>query len=93
MRPALIVSPGVIGEDLILVAISSVSRGALSPTDHAIGTAHPEFRQTGLRVPSVLRVHKLVAVHCSVVVRLLGYIGPQLQSEVDRLLHVVLGLA
>lgn len=92
LRPALVVSPGQIGQDIVLVAISSVVRGALAPTDYTVDTIHPEFSLTGLRVTSVLRLHKLAAVEHSVIVRRLGRIGVQLQAEVDRLLCVVLGL-
>jgi mRNA interferase MazF len=92
LRPALVVSPGAIGEDVVLAAISSVLRGAAAPADCPIDTAHPEFGQTGLRVASVLRLHKLVTVERSLIVRRLGQIGPQLQTEADRLLRAVLGL-
>jgi mRNA interferase MazF len=92
LRPALVVSPGQIGEDVVLVAISSVVRGSRVPTDYLLETNHPEFPLTGLRVTSVLRLHKLVTVERSAIVRRLGQIGPQLQAEVDRLLPAVLGL-
>src|SRR2546425_1065981 len=81
-----------IGQDLVLIAISSVVRGALAPTDSTVESTHPEFALTGLRVTSVLRMHKLAAVERSVIVRRLGRLGPQLQAEVDRLLRLVLGL-
>jgi mRNA interferase MazF len=92
LRPALVVSPGQIGEDVVLVAISSVVRGSRVATDYIVDTSHPEFPLTGLRVTSVLRLHKLATVERVVIVRRLGYIGPQLQVEVDRLLPTVLGL-
>ena len=92
LRPALVVSSGVLGEDIVLAGISSVVRGAIAPTDYAIDTTHPEFAQTGLRVTSVIRLHKLVTVERTVILRRLGRIGPQSQAEVDRLLRVVLGL-
>ena len=92
LRPALVVSPGQIGEDVVLVAISSVVRGSRIPTDYIVDTGHPEFPLTGLRVTSVCRLHKLATVERAVIVRRLGHIGPQLQSEIDRLLPAVLGL-
>ncbi len=91
-RPAVVVSQGQVGQDIVLAAISSVVRGSPAPTDYSIDTTHPEFALTGLRVRSVLRMHKLAAVERSVVVRRLGHLGPQLQAEADRLLRVVLGL-
>ena len=92
LRPAVVVSQGQIGQDLVLIAISSVVRGALAPTDYTVESTHPEFALTGLRITSVLRMHKLAAVERSVIVRRLGRLGPQLQVEVDRMLRVVLGL-
>jgi mRNA interferase MazF len=92
VRPALVVSQGQIGQDVVVAGISSVIRGASFPTDHLLDTANPEFAPTGLRVSSVIRVHKLVAVDVSVVLRRLGHIGPNTQGEVDRLLRLVLGL-
>lgn len=92
LRPALVISPGQIGQDVVPAAISSVVRGALSPTDYTVDRVHPEFALTGLRVTSVFRLHKLATVERSVIVRRLGRIGPQLQAEVDRLLRITLGL-
>ncbi len=92
LRPAVVVSQGQIGQDLVLVAVSSVVRGTLAQTDLIVETTHREFPLSGLRVTSVIRMHKLAAVESSVVVRRLGRLGPELLAEVDRLLHMVLGL-
>ena len=59
LRPAVVVSDGQIGDDILLVAISSVVRGGLVPTDLTVSTTHPEFARTGLQVTSVIRTHKL----------------------------------
>jgi mRNA interferase MazF len=64
----------------------------LAPTDYTVATTHPEFPLTGLRVTSVLRLHKLATVEQSVIMRRLGRIGPQLQVEADARLRVVVGL-
>jgi mRNA interferase MazF len=79
VRPALIVSQGSIGQDVVLAAISIVVRGQIAPTDYTLNTSHPEFAQTGLRFTSVFRLHKLAAVEESILMRRLGKIGPQLQ--------------
>jgi len=93
VRPALVVSNGLIGEDVILIAISSVVRGIiLASTDFILPTTHPDFSSTGLKVSSVLRTHKLFTVHHSVIVRRLGLISPNIQLEVDKLLRLVLVL-
>ena len=92
LRPALVVSQGQIEQDIVLVAISSVIRDSTVSTDCLVNTTHPEFALTGLHVTSVIRLHKLTTVERSTIIRRIGHIGPQLQIEVDKLLHLVLGL-
>ena len=57
-----------------------------------IDRSHAEFKQTGLRVASVIRLHKPATVENRILVRRLGQIGPQLQAEVDVSLRKVLAL-
>jgi len=64
-----------IGDDLVLAGISSVIRGSRVPTDLLIDRSHAEFKQTGLRVASVSRLHKLATVENRILVRRLGQIG------------------
>jgi mRNA interferase MazF len=92
LRPALVVSEGVIGDDVVLAGISSVVRGPRIATDLLIESNHPEFQQTGLRVSSVVRLHKLTTVEASILVRRPGRIGSTLVLEVDVLLRKVLSL-
>jgi mRNA interferase MazF len=92
VRPALVVSVGMIGQDIILAGISSVVRGSAIATDLIVDVSHPNFQQTGLRVASVIRLHKLVTVESAVLVRKLGKVSAPIQAEVDRILRLVLGL-
>lgn len=92
LRPALIVSQGAIGQDVVLASISSVLRGSAIPTDQTVEVSHPEFKMTGLRVASVIRAHKLAVVERQIIVRRLGKIGQQLQAEVDKRIRQVLAL-
>src|SRR4051812_25382204 len=77
VRPALVVSQGVIGQDVILAGISSVVRGSAVPSDHLLQSGDPEFPMTGLRVTSVIRLHKLVTIDVALLLRRLGRIGPR----------------
>ncbi len=94
LRPALVGSPVQTGQDLVLVEISSVMRGALAPTDYFIKVkiTRPEFPLMGLRVTSVLRLHKSATVERSINARRLGRVGPQLQAAVGSLSRVIVGL-
>ena len=92
VRPALILSHGRIGQDVILAAVSSVVRGATWPTDYLVDVSHPEFRLTGLKVASVVRLHKLASIEASILLRRLGRIGPRMQADIDPLLRAMLSL-
>jgi mRNA interferase MazF len=92
LRPALVISDGPISNDVVLAGLSSVVRGQQIPTDLLIDTTHPEFKLTGLRVASVIRLHKLATVEKTILVRRLGKIGTQLQAEVNASLRKVLAL-
>ena len=92
LRPALVISDGAVGNDVVLAGVSSVVRGSQIPTDLLIETTHPEFKLTGLRVASVIRLHKLATVEKTILVRRLGQIGPQLQAQVNISLRKVLAL-
>ena len=91
-RPALIVSDGSIGKDIIIAAISSVVRTAANPFDVLVDSSHPEFSITGLKVSSVVRLHRLTTIDHSIVMRRLGRLGPVLQADCDTILAKVLGL-
>jgi mRNA interferase MazF len=92
LRPALVISDGPIGNDVVLAGVSSVVRGQQVATDLLIDTSHPEFKLTGLRVASVIRLHKLATVEQRILVRRLGKIGSQLQLEVNVSLRRALAL-
>lgn len=92
IRPAVVVSQGEIGEDVILAAISSVIRGPHIPTDYLLATDHPGFPATGLRVASALGLHEVAVVERSLVMRRLGRLSTQLQAEVRHRLRVLFGL-
>lgn len=92
VRPALVVSQGSLAEDVVLLGISSVLRQPLADNDVLVDAGHRDFAQTGLKVPSVVRVHKLVTVERSVIIRRLGRLKGELLTEVDKRLRIVLGV-
>ena len=92
VRPALVVSPGLIGNDVVLVAISSVVSATPETTDLVLDSSHPEFRPTGLTRSSVIRTHKIVTVERHIVARRLGRASPALLLEVDARLCSAIGI-
>jgi mRNA interferase MazF len=75
LRPVLLLTGNIGSIPEVLVAyISSVIPGQLLPSDFLINPAMHEFQATHLKVPSVLRLHKLATLHTSSLVRLLGHL-------------------
>ena len=92
VRPALVVSSGVIGDDVILLAISSVVRASLVASDLLLETTHADFSATGLKVRSVFRAHSLATIEESLILRRLGRVSANLQREIDQRLRSALTL-
>jgi mRNA interferase MazF len=78
VRPALILSPNPVGNDILLAFISSVIPAAPEATDYVLDTTHSAFLQTGLKAASVFRMSKLATLHLSLILRRLGSTTPDL---------------
>ncbi len=68
---------------IVLAFLSSRIPLDLLDTDLVLDAGHPDFAATGLRVSSTLRVHRLMTVTSSVILRELGELSPALQNEVE----------
>ena len=74
LRPALIVGR-VTGDDIIVAFISSRVSNADPNAEHALGPTDAEFRMTGLKSASLIRLNKLATLHRDLVRRRIGQIG------------------
>ena len=93
LRPVLLLTPPVGSIPEVLVAyISSVVPAQLLPSDVVIDPAKPEFQATHLKVPSVVRLHKLATIHTSALARHLGTLAVPAQSAVNARLKTLLRL-
>ena len=88
LRPALVVAitPGRYS-DLLLAMISSRTYQAVPDFDEIIDTSAPDYAATGLKVPSVIRLARLVTADSAVINARLGTVSPErLQKVKDRLI-------
>lgn len=93
LRPAVILTPEPTGPDVVVAYLSSViSEGPLPPTHLLIPSEHLEFRGTGLKQASVIRLDKLMTIARSRIRRRLGRLGPSLVAELDSRLKTAVGL-
>lgn len=93
LRPVLLLTPEVGAQREVLAAyISSVVPQNPLPSDLVLDPATVEHRSTGLKVRSVLRLHKLATVHALSLVRYLGRLDGALLDIVDQKLRSLLSL-
>jgi mRNA interferase MazF len=59
-------------EDFLVAFITSSSGAPASASAVAVGPSHPEWRKTGLKRPSVIRVDKITTLHESVISGAIG---------------------
>lgn len=91
LRPALVVGR-VTGDDVIVAFISSRISNTDPEAEHVLAPGDAEFRATGLKGPSLIRLSKLATLHRALVRRRLGQIGPATQRAVVVGLRYVFGL-
>lgn len=93
VRPAVCLT-GAIGthRHVVLAFITSVVPPNPEPTDLLLEPSSADFAQTGLRVRSALRLHRVVTVSASIIQRQLGELAPDLQTQVQHRLRAMFGL-
>ena len=77
---------------MILAFITSRKPDDLLETDVVLDPGWSGYSATGLRVPAALRLHRLMTVATSVILRELGILPRVAQDEVDRKLLKLFGL-
>ena len=93
LRPVLLLtSPISASAEVVAVYISSVVPETLLSSDMVLNPHTPEYASTGLKVISLLRLHKLATIHSSSVKRFLGSLSGSTLQEVNAKLRVVLNL-
>src|SRR5690348_12887801 len=88
MRPAVVVSADPQSLEVILAFITSVMtnrspRGA----EVELTRSNPEFRVSGLKADSLIRLDKLITLSGSVISRRLGTAGPATKSAIASMLR------
>ena len=73
LRPALCLTDS-LGphQHIVLAFITSITPNPLEDSDLFLNSSDPNFQQTGLRVSSTLRLHRLMTVTASLIVREMG---------------------
>jgi mRNA interferase MazF len=85
LRPALVVAmmPGY-DNDVLLAMISSKLRQALSGFDEIIQRDDQDYINSGLKLPSVIRLTRLISVANTIPMGRLGSISPQRLTQIRQ---------
>ena len=95
VRPALCLTDPISSHRHVIVAFISSqvpASASVTVTDIVLNPGQKDFATTGLRVPSILRLHRLVTLTSALIRRELGQLSPDLQRDVDRKLVALFGL-
>lgn len=93
LRPVLLLTTQIGTVPEVLVAyISSVIPAQQLPSDLVLDPRQPQFRTTGLKSVSVLRLHKLATIHGRNIVRRLGSLSSSAKQSVNDKLRALLDL-
>jgi len=88
VRPALcLTNPTGKFNHVVIAFISSRIPSDILETDIIIKKNDNSFQATGLRISSVVRIHKIVTIPKELIKRELGKLNKKFQKEVDRKLN------
>lgn len=81
LRPALVLFEG--QRDVVVAFISSRIPQRTEPTEITINETHPEFKLTGLKTSSVIRLDKVATISKDLILGEIGEIGDKLKKETN----------
>jgi mRNA interferase MazF len=77
---------------IVLAFITSKVFASVSATDFVIDKSDADFATTGLKVSSTIRIHRLMTVTKSIILRELGELSSAQQMEIDNRLRKLFNL-
>lgn len=89
LRPALVLHANLDLDEITLCFISSQNINNLSPEEFAILTSDEEFRETGLRISSKVRVSRIVTLESRLILRRLGRLGTRHTEQLNNIIKQV----
>ena len=77
---------------IVLAFITSKVSANPSDTDFTIDSQDADFAQTGLKVSSTIRLHRLMTVSKTIIQRKLGELSSTQQKEIENRLRKLFGI-
>lgn len=93
VRPVLCLTDEIGAHEHVVVAfVSSQVPTQPEPSDLVLDATDADFAATGLRVASVIKLHRLLTVSKGIMLRELGSLTPALQAQVGRRIKALFGV-
>jgi mRNA interferase MazF len=92
-RPALVLNENTEQGDVILAFIGTQIPPQPSPASVTLESTDPEFRQTGLKTNSIIRLDKIATIERRLITRRLGKLGQSKLTAVDQALITALRIS
>lgn len=92
VRPAVVLSYGLKGDDIILAFISSHAPKKKEASDVPILRESKGFVETGLKVESFVRVSKIATLDRKIILGTLGIVNKETGREIDSKIKLIFGL-
>ncbi len=94
LRPALcLTSPISKHQHVILAPITSNLNNATETTDILLENKQNDFEKTGLKVSSVIKIHKLITIPDKIIQKTIGFLPESLHKEVDGKLKLLFNIS
>jgi mRNA interferase MazF len=94
VRPAVCLTDQISGYKHVVIAfVTSQITKATEPSDILINDRDQNFSQTGLKISSAIRLHRLVTIPTRIIQRKLGELPANYHSELDKKLKKLFGLS
>ncbi len=91
VRPAVILSDSLVGDDIVVAFISSRKK-KLQKTDIALKKSNKSFVKSGLKVDSIMKLSKIATLDKKIVLGELGVLEDVVLKEVDKKLKILFSL-
>ena len=92
VRPAICLTDQIKPHNHIVLAFITSNISTSSPTDFVIDKTDPDFKTTGLKVSSTIRLHRLMTITKSIILRELGELSSAQKIEVENRLRKLFNL-
>lgn len=92
VRPAVVLSCDMKGEDIVVAFISSHKQRKPHVLDVAVARSDEMFSATGLKTDSTIKIGKIATLDKKIILGELGHVHKDTEKEIDKKIKILFGL-